>query len=169
MAETKKVLILIGSPRRNGNSAMLAKAVKRGAEKEGAKTEVRHVDDYISGFLRDCRSCRCDSGECSIADNYRSLFFDDFLPADGVVFCTPIYWYGLSAQMKAFFDRSFCDYAASYPDSAQVIQQMSGKRIGLALASEETYQVPLWESYIKYRSIALYPFRVRGCCARCWQ
>ena len=41
--------------------------------------------------------------------------------------------------MKAFFDRSFCCYAASYPGSADVIQRMMGKRIGLVLASEETF------------------------------
>jgi multimeric flavodoxin WrbA len=56
-----------------------------------------------------------------------------------VVFCSPIYWYGLSAQTKAFFDRTFCYYAASYPKSAEVIGQMMHKRIGLILASEETY------------------------------
>ena len=44
-----------------------------------------------------------------------------------------------SAQLKAFFDRTFCYYAASYPDSAGVIDGMSHKRIGLVLASEETY------------------------------
>jgi len=45
----------------------------------------------------------------------------------------------LSAQTKAFFDRTFCYDAASYPDSGRVIEGMSRKRIGLVLASEETY------------------------------
>ena len=65
--------------------------------------------------------------------------FDEFLPADGVVFCSPVYWYGLSAQTKAFFDWTFCYYAASHPRSAEVIAGMSRKRLGLVLASEETY------------------------------
>jgi multimeric flavodoxin WrbA len=135
----KKLLILIGSPRREGNSAILARAVQTGAEAAGSKVALRFLDDYISSFLRDCRMCRLPNGECSIQDQYRSLFFDDFLPADGVVFCSPIYWYGLSAQTKAFFDRTFCYYAASYPESARVIEGMTRKRIGLVLASEETY------------------------------
>ncbi|MBK5199174.1 MAG: NAD(P)H-dependent oxidoreductase, partial [Methyloceanibacter sp.] len=50
-----------------------------------------------------------------------------------------IYWYGTSAQLKAFFDRTFCYYAASYPNSQQVIEGMKGKRIGLVLSSEETF------------------------------
>jgi multimeric flavodoxin WrbA len=129
MSEPRKLLILVGSPRRAGNSATLAKAVQRGAEATGAQVSLRFIDDFISSFLRDYRLCRLPSGECSIADQFRTLFFQDFIPARGVIFCSP----------KAFFDRTFCDYAASYPDSARVIDGMSRKRIGLVLASEETY------------------------------
>ena len=138
-SQSKKLLILVGSPRRNGNSAVLADAVKRGAEEGGSRANLLFVDDFIEGFLRDCRKCRLANGECSIEDNYRSLFQDYFLEADGVVFCTPIYWYGMSAQMKAFFDRSFCYYAASYPKSDEVVKKMMQKRIGLVLVSEETF------------------------------
>jgi Multimeric flavodoxin WrbA len=134
-----KLLILIGSPRRAGNSAVLADAVRRGAEAAGSQVTIRFLDDYISEFLHDCRARRGADGECAVSDNFRTLFFDDFLPADGIVFCSPVYWYALSAQTKAFFDRTFCYYAASYPRSAEVAAAMTGKRIGLILASEETY------------------------------
>lgn len=140
MSDSNNLLVLVGSPRRDGNSATLAAAVQRGAEQAGSRVTLRHLDDHLAGFLKDCRKCRLPSGECGIKDRYRELFFDDFLPADGVVFCTPIYWYGLSAQTKAFFDRTFCYYAASYPESAAVIEQMTRKRIGLVLSSEESYQ-----------------------------
>jgi multimeric flavodoxin WrbA len=139
MSDSQNLLVLVGSPRRAGNSATLAAAVQRGAEQVGTQVALRFIDDSISSFLRDCRTCRLPDGECAIADRFRTLFFDDFLPADGVVFCSPVYWYGLSAQTKAFFDRTFCYYAASHPDSARVIEWMSHKRIGLVLASEETY------------------------------
>ena len=52
---------------------------------------------------------------------------------------TPIYWYGVSAQLKAFFDRMFCYISASYPQAAAVVQGMQDKRIGLLLSSEETF------------------------------
>ena len=139
MSDPRNLLVLVGSPRRAGNSATLGAAVQRGAEQAGARVVLRFIDDFISSFLRDCSACRRADGECDIADRFRSLFFDDFLPADGVVFCSPVYWYGLSAQTKAFFDRTFCYYAASHPESARVIERMSRKRIGLVLASEETY------------------------------
>lgn len=139
MNESESVLILVGSPRRNGNSAVLAESVRTGVEETGGTAVTRHIDDYISSFLRDCRQCRKENGECSIEDRFRDLFFDDFLPAAGVVICSPVYWYGLSAQAKAFFDRTFCYYAASYPDSESVVQRMTRKKIGLVLSSEETY------------------------------
>jgi multimeric flavodoxin WrbA len=134
-----ELLILVGSPRRAGNSATLAAAVQRGAEAAGTRVALRHIDDHIAAFLRDCRSCRGPDGECRIEDRFRELLFDDFVPAQGVVFASPVYWYGLSAQTKAFFDRTFCFYAASSPHSARVIAGMSRKRIGLVLSSEETY------------------------------
>ena len=134
-----RLLILVGSPRRQGNSAVLAAGVQRGAESVGTAVTTCFLDDWITSFLRDCRTCRTEDGECAIEDRFRNLMFNEFLPADGIVICSPVYWYGLSAQTKAFFDRTFCYYAASYPDSEDVVRRMTGKRIGLVLASEETY------------------------------
>lgn len=138
-ASGRRLLVLVGSPRRDGNSAVLGEAVRRGAEAAGSRVSLRFLDDHIGHFLRDCRKCRGADGRCGIDDGFAALFLDEFLPADGVVFCSPIYWYGLSAQTKAFFDRTFCHYAASNPDSAQVLARMGGKRLALVLSSEESY------------------------------
>jgi multimeric flavodoxin WrbA len=134
-----KALVLSSSPRRNGNSAILAEAVHAGLIEAGHDATLLFADDFLKAFLRDCRQCRKPDGECAIEDGYRSVFLDQYLPADGFIAATPIYWYGMSAQLKAFYDRTFCYYAASYPRSAEVIAKMQGKRIGLALSSEETF------------------------------
>lgn len=134
-----KALVLSSSPRRDGNSAQLAEAVAKGVAEAGHEAEVIFADDVLKAFLRDCRTCRKANGECTIDDGFRTAFFDKFLPAEGFVAATPVYWYGMSAQLKAFFDRMFCYVAASYPDSADVVSGMKGKRIGLALSSEETF------------------------------
>ncbi|MGQ8707157.1 flavodoxin family protein [Serratia sp. TSA_198.1] len=131
--QPKRLIVLVGSPRRDGNSAALAQAVMAGAAEAGTRASLHFLDDYISGFLTDERHSP------PPADRYGELFLEHFLPADAAVFCTPIYWYGMSAQTKAFFDRAFSYYADAYPDAKQVHQRMSGKRIGLAVASEETY------------------------------
>jgi multimeric flavodoxin WrbA len=134
-----KALVLSSSPRRNGNSALLAEAVRDGLVESGHDVQFVFAEDFLHGFLRDCRKCRKPDGECSIADGYREVFLDYYLPAEGFIAATPIYWYGTSAQLKAFFDRTFCYDAASYPQSANVIAGMQGKRIGLVLSSEETF------------------------------
>ena len=134
-----KALVLCSSPRRNGNSSLLAKEVTDGLMEAGHEVSCVYAQDFLHAFLRDCRQCRKPDGECSINDGFRSVFFDSYLPADGFIAATPIYWYGASAQLKAFFDRTFCYYAASYPRSGKVIDGMMGKRIGLVLSSEETF------------------------------
>src|SRR5688572_27552725 len=134
-----KALVLSSSPRRNGNSALLAEAVRDGLTEAGHETTFVFAQDFLQGFLRDCRQCRKPDGECSIEDGFRSVFLDHYLSSDGFIAATPIYWYGTSAQLKAFLDRTFCYYAASYPKSEAVIEGMQGKRIGLVLSSEETF------------------------------
>jgi len=134
-----RLLILAASPRRDGNSAALAAAVREGAEAAGTTVALHFLDDHLHGFLRDCRQCRDADGHCRIDDGYRALFFDEFLPADGVALCTPVYWYGMSAQAKAFFDRMFCYFAGSFPDYAATRARVSGKKLALLTASEEIY------------------------------
>ena len=131
--QSNRLLILVGSPRRNGNSAALGEAARHGADAAGSFTTLLFLDDYIQGFLPDLRHSDVP------ADRYAELFLEHFLPADGVLICTPVYWYGMSAQAKAFFDRSFSHYAGAGPEPERVKTRMAGKRLGLAVASEETY------------------------------
>ncbi|MEM9371587.1 MAG: flavodoxin family protein [Pseudomonadota bacterium] len=134
-----KALILSSSPRSDGNSMQLAQKAFAGLKDAGHDVSLCDLNTTIGSFLNDCRRCRQPDGSCGIADGYRDLFMDDFLPADGVIVATPIYWYGMSAQLKAFFDRMFCYVAASHPASSQVLSAIQGKRVGLVLSSEETF------------------------------
>lgn len=134
-----KALIISSSPRRDGNSATLARAVAAGLREADHDSEFLYADEIVASFVRDCRKCRRPDSECSIEDGFRKAFFDSFLPADGFIAATPIYWYGMSAPLKTFFDRMFCYVAASYPLSPAVHKGMTGKRLGLVLSSEETY------------------------------
>ncbi|MEO1127262.1 MAG: flavodoxin family protein [Cyanobacteria bacterium J06639_16] len=133
------VLAISSSPRRNGNSYLLAEAALKGGQEIGHTTELVYLDDYLKGFLRDCRQCRNPEGHCTINDDFATLLQDKFLKADAVIFATPLYWYGISGQLKTFFDRIFCYIAASYPAASDVIDDLCGKRIALMLSSEESY------------------------------
>lgn len=139
MSRNVRAFVLSSSPRRNGNSALLARAVASGLTEAGHTACFLFASDIITGFLRDCRVCRRADGECSIEDEFRSVFWNQYLPAEGFIAATPIYWYGMSAQLKTFFDRMFCCIAASYPRSADVVERMKRKRLGLVLSSEENF------------------------------
>lgn len=138
-AGVKRVLGLSSSPRRDGNSRLLADAALEGVREAGHSAELVHLDDHVGAFLRDCRLCRSSEGYCTIDDGFDAMFREKFLPADGVVFATPIYWYGVSGQLKTFFDRMFCYIAASHPESQKIASDLVGKKLALVLSSEESY------------------------------
>ncbi|MEA2270137.1 MAG: hypothetical protein QOC64_2747 [Solirubrobacteraceae bacterium] len=134
-----EVLVISSSPRRDGNSFRLADATAEGAREAGHDVHLVHLDDHMTAFLRDCRRCRDADGRCTIDDGYERLLRERVLGADAIVFATPVYWYGVSGQLKTFFDRLFCFIAASEPDSEAFVAGIVRKRLGLVMSSEETY------------------------------
>jgi multimeric flavodoxin WrbA len=137
-AQRRRVLAVSSSPRRRGNSSTLAQAVLEGAAEKGHAVEFLQVADHVKGMLRNCRDCRRPDGSCSIEDAYEDIFLSKFLPADGIVLATPIWWYGMSGLLKTFLDRMFCYIAASYPDRERVNSQLVGKKLILVLSAEES-------------------------------
>ena len=75
-----KVLVLAASPRRDGNSWRLALEFHKSALESGCDSELVYIADHMTGFLRDCRTCRDAAGNCTIDDGYRTLFMDKVLP-----------------------------------------------------------------------------------------
>lgn len=134
-----KVLALNASPRRDGNSSILLEAASQGAGRAGHDVTSLHLDDFVDGALRDCRSCRRADGSCGIDDRYESLLMDHIVPADGILLATPLYWYGMSGRLKTMFDRLFCHMSPSFPESAAVLEGLPRKRVGVLIACEESY------------------------------
>ena len=123
----------------DGNSRALADALVEGAHQKGHAAEVVQLDQVMTGLLRDCRKCRRPDGRCAIEDGFEELVHERLVPADAWVYATPLYWYGMSAAMKNFFDRLVCYVSASYPRSQEVVEGCKAKRVALLLASEERF------------------------------
>lgn len=100
-----KIVVLEGSPNRRGSSNLLAEHFIRGAEEAGHTAE---VIDAAHANLQPCTGCvRCGyEGPCVQKDDME-LFRRQILSADMMVFVTPLYYYGMSAQLKTLVDR-FC-------------------------------------------------------------
>src|SRR4030088_2348369 len=135
----RRVVVLSASPRRDGNSQMLAESLVEGALEAGHQARLVNLNDAVDGLLRDCRRCRRADGTCNIDDGYSALMLGEVLPAHALVYATPLYWYGMAAALKNFFDRMVCYVSASYPGSAEMIRGLGDKRIALLISSEESY------------------------------
>lgn len=100
----KNVLILSGSPRKNGNSDILCDQFKAGAEKAGNAVEKIFICDKKIGFCKACYHCTKHEGECAIKDDMVEIL-DKIDASDVIVMASPVYFYSIDAQMKALIDR----------------------------------------------------------------
>jgi multimeric flavodoxin WrbA len=135
-----KTLVVSASPRDDGNSHALARAAIAGARSAGHDVEHVFLDDYVQRMLGNCRRCRrIEDGSCSLDDRYGELLIDKILPADGLIFAMPLYFYGMPARLKTVFDRLFCYTANSSPMQDHVVSGVMDKRVGLLISCEESY------------------------------
>lgn len=98
------ILILTGSPRKNGTSNLLLKNFLNGIDKEK-----NNIKRYDTAFLKidGCNACyECENGKCIKKDDMQDIY-NDLLRADMIVFVTPIYYYNFSAQLKKVIDRFY--------------------------------------------------------------
>jgi len=111
---SKNIVVVTGSPRANGNSEILADAFIKGARQSGHSVTVFHAGRMnIKGCL-DCKYCFSHNGECVQNDDMQRVY-PALRMADIVVFASPVYWYGLSSQIKALIDRMFAGCIRPYP------------------------------------------------------
>jgi multimeric flavodoxin WrbA len=103
----KKVLVLLGSPRKKGNSALLAERIAKGAKSVGAKVETLFMHGMNIAPCKSCYACqKPDSKGCSINDDMQSVY-KKLMEADAWVIASPVYWFTMSAQTKLWMDRCF--------------------------------------------------------------
>ncbi len=122
-----KVLGLVASPRKGGNTDMLVSAVLYGAGSSGNEIEKLFLYDFDISPCVDCRGCKNHNGQCVLKDGMK-LLYPKLDEADVIVFGTPLYWYGPTAKMKLMVDR-FRPYILS--------RKLKGKKAVLVVPSEE--------------------------------
>lgn len=100
-----KIVVLTGSPHKNGTSNTLAREFIRGAEEAG-----HEVLRFDTAFLKIHPCIGCDhcgmNGPCAFNDDMPKVL-DAILDSDMLVFVTPIYYFGFSAQIKSAIDRFY--------------------------------------------------------------
>lgn len=144
---SKKILVLTGSPRKSGNSDLLADAFIKGAEAAGheiTKFECGHKN--IKPCIA-CNACYSEEGACVFGDD-----FNELAPllehSDMIVLVTPMYWFTFPAQLKAGIDKIYALLVGSRQSSIQE---------SMLLACGECGEQADFEGLIKtYQRIAYY-------------
>lgn len=113
-----KIVILNGSARK-GNTLTAINAFAEGV-KNLHQVEILQADKLDIGFCKGCGACECHKG-CIDRDDTNPTI-DKITAADLVVFASPVYWWGISAQLKLIIDKCYCRGT-----------QIKGKKVGVLI------------------------------------
>ena len=122
----KKVLVFMGSPRKEGNSTILAGRAVRGAKKAGAEVETFHLNTLNIRPCQACDSCRKKGSYSCIQDDDMRALYPKLREADAIILAGPVYWFTIGAQTKLLMDRFY----ALGGDNGYAL---AGKHIGIIL------------------------------------
>ena len=145
----KHILVVVGSPRKGGNSDLLADAFTRGALAVGH--DVARFDaatDRVDGCTA-CDGCWSGGKACIVDDG-----FDRLAPmlekADALVLCSPLYWYSFSSQLKSAVDKLYAYMRPNCP------QKLKMKEAALLMCAEDTEEAAFTGPIGTYESILSY-------------
>lgn len=156
-----KILGICCSPKIHGNTETLMDEAFKGAQSEGAETQLFRVSGKDIKPCQGCWSCR-ETGECQIQDDMQELY-PAMLAANGIIFGSPIYFYGMTAQAKAIIDRTI-----AFPRPEKSLANKVGSVIvtagsfGSADAVKDFYFYMVTRQIIPANYVAAYPERGSG-------
>ncbi len=112
MDKSVRVLGILGSPRRGGNTELLLNEALKGAASEGAEVEEIRLCEFK---ISPCTECLCcfKGGACVVADDMQGIY-PRLLEADIIIFASPIFFYGVTGWAKAMVDRCQALWARKY-------------------------------------------------------
>ena len=128
------VLALQASPRKEGNTVTLARAILEGLKSGGVKrvSEV-FLDELEIHPCTNCDACRREGGPFCVFDDGMSPLYRRFIEADLVVLASPVYWWSISAQLKLFIDRLYGLNFEKHPEYYR------GKKLALVFTHQEEH------------------------------
>ncbi|MBE5796262.1 MAG: flavodoxin family protein [Clostridiales bacterium] len=121
-----KVLLLNGSPRQNGNTALALEEMAKIFAAEGVEAEIIHVGNQAIRGCVACGSCR-KLGKC-VFDDLVNETAERFRDADGVVAASPVYYASANATLVAYLQRMF--YSTRFPKTMKVGASVAVARRG---------------------------------------
>ena len=121
-----KVLLINGSPKQSGNTALALKEMEQIFAQQGIETEIIHVGNQAIRGCTACLSCR-NAGKCAFDDLVNEVA-PKFETCDGLVVASPVYYASANSTLTAFLDRLF--YSTSFPKTMKVGASVAVARRG---------------------------------------
>ena len=134
-----ETLILTGSPRKNGNTEILATAVAAQLQENNVPVHRQRLADLDIHPCLGCGGCE-KKGNCVIDDDMQ-LLYPRIVDADTIIIASPIYFYGLTAQTKAFVDRCQALWSRKYILKQQTSANRQRKGYLISVAATRGKQV----------------------------
>ena len=125
---SKKIVVITGSPRKNGNSFAMTEAFIKAAEGKGHMVTRFDAAFKKVGGCHACETCYSTGKACTFDDDFNTIA-PAILEADAIVFTMPVYWYSIPAQIKGVIDRIFSLVVGG--------KDISGKECALITCCEE--------------------------------
>lgn len=125
---SKKVVVITGSPRKNGNSFVMTESFIKAAQEKGHSVTRFDAAMMEIGGCRACETCFSTGKACTFDDDFNKIA-PAILEADALVFTMPVYWYSIPAQIKGVIDRIYSLVVGG--------KDISGKECALIACCEE--------------------------------
>ncbi len=127
-----KVIILNGSPRIKGNTRILLKEFESGCIDNMEGTNIEFID-LSNKSVKPCEACdACQKTAVCIHKDDTNTLMKSLTEADTIIFGTPVYWWGMSAQLKTMVDKFYTWQGLDYkvPDKQIGIITVGGAAVG---------------------------------------
>ncbi|MFQ5712025.1 MAG: flavodoxin family protein [Candidatus Geothermarchaeales archaeon] len=144
--EKIRVLGIVCSPRRGGNTEILVNEALLGSSQMGGETELLLISEYAIEPCDSCRTCRA-TGRCHIEDDMQAIY-PKLLEADGIIIGSPVHFWSVSGQAKVLIDRT---YSLLYP-KLQMRNKVGGA-IAVATTSGCRNALDVLNTYFLYQNM----------------
>ncbi len=152
-----KIVNLLGSPRKNSNSSAIAGRFCTTAERLGAEVRTFTLNKLNFRGCQGCMACKTKLDRCALNDDLTEVL-EAVREADILVLASPVYYWDVSSQMKAFLDRTFSYVVPDYMTNPEKSRLKPGKKLVFIL----TQNNPEKNSYTNIFEKFDYFFRVYG-------
>jgi multimeric flavodoxin WrbA len=144
-----KIACVLGSPRRKGNSALIANHFLAAAEKRGAECKSFFLNGLRYYGCQACYSCKTKSEKCMVKDDLAEVL-DAVREADVLVVATGTYFGEVTGQLKTFFDRTFSFLKPDFHENPQPSRLAPGKKLVFIITQGQVDEKLYADIYPRY-------------------